>query len=308
MSDNVNSPAISVIVATRNRVASLRRLLASLDRLQPPPVPYETVIVDNGSTDDTPRVLGGWAARGGARQTLRVEQPGKSRALNAAIKVSHGDALVFVDDDVVVDPSHLRELWDYFATHDCAAAQGAVLWPPEAKADPDLRQLLQRYRSCIVRADFPPDTPQNSLRGANIAVRRAVFEKVGPFNECLGPGAAGFSEDDELADRIRATGGWIGYVRRAEVVHEIDRSRLTEEYFRRRHRLQGRSRFLYKQRGLLSSILPNMVKAAFYYVYFGLVGDVHRQYRAKGRWFHYREMLEMTARRRGSSPSAHALL
>jgi GT2 family glycosyltransferase len=287
-----STPVISMVVATRNRASRLCALLKSINALTPPSVPFEIVVVDNGSSDHTPQILSEWAKISPERKGLRVEEPGKSRALNAGIRVARGELLAFLDDDVVVDAAYLLELWEYFATHDCAAAQGAVLGPPEGDSDPELRSLLERYRSCIVRIDFPPDVPYKKLRGANMAVRRAVFEKVGLFNEQLGPGASGFSEDDELADRILAAGGWIGCIRRARVIHEIDRSRLTEEYFRERHRLQGRSRFVYRSRGLIS-ILPNLANAVFHYVLYGMLGNVHRQYRAKGRYFHYREMLRL---------------
>jgi len=292
---------VSIIIATRNRAGSLRKMLATLDRVQLPLVGAEVIVVDNGSNDETPQILADWEKAGRARQRLRVEQPGKSRALNAVIRTAQGEILAFLDDDVVVHPSYLVELWDYFATHDCAAAQGAVLWPPGTDDDPSLRPLLKRYQSCIVRADLPTDALPYSLRGANMAVRRSVFKMIGLFlDERLGPGAAGFSEDDELADRIRALGGWIGYARAAQVIHEVDNARLTEDYFRERHRRQGRSRFIYKPRGL-ATIMPNLVKAAFHYTLYGVLGDVRKQYYAKGRYYHYREMLNMVAQRRAAS-------
>lgn len=286
----------TILVATRNRARSLERLLRSLDHLQPLAASYEVLIVDNGSSDDTPRILAQWVTRGKNRQVLQVPQPGKARALNAAVRACRGELLAFLDDDVIVDPSYLLELWNYFLAHDCAAAQGAVVWPPESEEDLELQRLLKRFRSCIARADYPPNTPQHKLCGANIAVRRSMFEKIGLFDEQLGPGASGFSEDDELADRILAAGGWIGYIRQAQVVHEIDRSRLTEEYFHRRHRLQGRSRFVYRPRGLMS-ILPNLAKAVFHYIFYGMVRNVRRQYKAKGRYYHYREMLRLCVKR-----------
>ena len=289
---------ISVVIPTRNRAHSLEILLKSLDRMGMPPVPYEIVVVDNGSNDNTPQILSEWAKTSQGRKMLRVEEPGKSRALNAGIRAARGELLAFLDDDVVVSaPSYLKEVWDYFSAHDCAATQGAVLWPPEVKNDPELKPLLERYCSCVVRAVFPPGTPQKKLRGANMIVRRAVFEKVGLFNEQLGPGASGFSEDDELADRILAAGGWIGYIHHAQVIHELDRSRLTEEYFRERHRLQGRSRFVYRSRGVSISILPNLVKAMFHYIFYSMVGNVARQYKAKARYYHYREILRMLVKR-----------
>lgn len=296
-------PTISVIIPTRDRAPSLRDLLDSLETLQAPPVPFEIVIADNGSSDETPRILAEWKLRSDGRTVVRVTEPGKSRAVNAAITASRGELLAFLDDDVLVDPAWLSEIWDYFTRHDCAAAQGSVLWPPEAYKDAELAALLDRYRT-IVHLDLEPDAIRTKLTGANMAVRRHAFAVVGTFNEKLGPGAAGLSEDNELADRIRHHGGWIGYMARARVIHEIDRSRLTEEYFAEYHRRQGRSRFAYKHNKIVSSILPNLAKNAFNYALFGMLGDTRKQYRAKGRLYHYGEMLRLARGRGGSRTPA----
>jgi len=298
----VDEPIVSVIVATRNRARSLRALLDSFDHLTAPPVPYEIVIADNGSDDDTPRILAQWRAAGPRRQVVRVMEPGKSRAVNAAIAASKGQLLAFVDDDVVAEPAWLAEVWDYFTRHDCFAAQGSVVWPEEAMNDPELYALLDRYRT-IVHLDLDPDTVRTKLTGANMTIRRHAFAVVGLFNEKIGPGAAGLSEDNELADRIRAHGGWIGYMSKARVIHEIDRSRLTEEYFEEYHRRQGRSRYAYKHNKVLTSILPNLAKACLNYVAYSLSGDVRRKYRAKGRYYHYREMLALARKQRARRPA-----
>ncbi len=292
-------PILSVIVPTRDRARSLTNLLESFDRLTPPPVPYEIVVADNGSTDETPRILARWRAAGPRRHVVRVPEPGKSRACNAAIAASKGQILAFVDDDVVVEPAWLAEIWDYFTRHDCFAAQGSVVWPPEATQDPELYRLLDRYRT-IVHLDLDPDTVRTKLTGANMAIRRHAFAVVGLFNEKIGPGAAGLSEDNELADRIRRHGGWIGYMSRARVVHEIDRGRLTEEYFEEYHRRQGRSRYAYKHNGVLTSILPNLAKACINYAAYSLLGNERRKYRAKGRFYHYSEMLSLARKQRAS--------
>lgn len=293
---------VSVIVPTRNRARSLRLLLESFDALVAPPVPYEIVIADNGSDDETPRLLAQWRSAGPNRQVVRVMEPGKSRAVNAAIAASKGQLLAFLDDDVVAEPAWLAEVWDYFTRHDCFAAQGSVVWPPEATSDPELYALLDRYRT-IVHLDLDPDTVRTKLTGANMTIRRHTFAVVGLFNEKIGPGAAGLSEDNELADRIRAHGGWIGYMKRARVIHEIDRSRLTEEYFEEYHRRQGRSRYAYKHNKVLTSILPNMLKAYVNYAAYSLTGDVRRKYRAKGRYYHYSEMLSLARKQRAHRPA-----
>jgi glycosyltransferase involved in cell wall biosynthesis len=295
-------PIVSVIVPTRNRARSLRLLLESFDHLAPPPVPYEIVIADNGSDDETPRLLAQWRAAAPRRQVVRVVEPGKSRAVNAAIAASRGQLLAFVDDDVIAEPRWLAEVWDYFTRHDCFAAQGSVVWPPEAMSDPELYKLLDRYRT-IVHLDLDPDTIRTKLTGANMTIRRHTFAVVGLFNEKIGPGAAGLSEDNELADRIRAHGGWIGYMSKARVIHEIDRSRLTEEYFEEYHRRQGRSRYAYKHNKVLTSILPNIAKACVNYALYSLTGNERRKYRAKGRFYHYSEMLALARNQRERRPA-----
>ncbi|MFM7141493.1 MAG: glycosyltransferase [Alphaproteobacteria bacterium] len=298
MAADTPAPTISVIVPTRDRARSLGLLLESFDRLDPPPVPYEIIVADNGSSDDTPRILADWHGAAPNRDFVRVAEPGKSRAVNAAIARSRGELIAMCDDDVEVEPRWLAEIWDYFQAHDCAAAQGSVVWPEEAMRDPELYALLDRYRT-IVHLDLPPDTVRTKLTGANMTVRRHTFAVVGTFNEAIGPGAAGLSEDNELADRILRHGGWIGYMSKARVVHEIDRSRLTEGYFKEYHRRQGRSRYAYKHNGIFSSILPNMAKAAGHYALYTVTGNTRRRYRAKGRYFHYRVMLDLALAERG---------
>ncbi len=298
-----SEPAIiSVIVATRDRAKSLERLLGSLEALESPPVPFEVIVADNGSSDRTPTLLAQWRRAEAARTVVRVPERGKSRAANSAIAASEGELLAFIDDDVVTDPKWLVEIWDYFTKNDCAAAQGTVDWPEEARADPALRDDLEKYGT-IVRVHQSPEAPSQRLTGANMVLRRHAFNVVGGFNEKLGPGAAGASEDTELGQRILAVGGWIGYVEHARVVHEVDRARLTERHFAEHHRRLGRSRFEYKRNGLLSSILPNLAKSAFQFGLYSVLGNDVRKYRAKGRLYHYSAMIRL---RRDGRPGSRA--
>jgi glycosyltransferase involved in cell wall biosynthesis len=99
---------ISVLVSTRNRANLLARLLNGLAGQIGPPS-FEVIVIDNGSRDDT----GGVIERARKRLTLhcvREELPGKSRALNAAIKLARGELVVFTDDDVLPQPDWLARL------------------------------------------------------------------------------------------------------------------------------------------------------------------------------------------------------
>jgi len=117
------------------------------------------------------------------------------------------------------------------------------------------------------------------------------------FDERIGPGASGSSMDVEFGERVLRAGGRIGYEPRSIVYHDVDWSRLTEDYFRRRHEMQGRSRLIYKESTLVS-VLPNLLAAAFGWGLYSILRNERKRYRAKGRVYHYRAMLEELVRSR----------
>jgi GT2 family glycosyltransferase len=179
--------------------------------------------------------------------------------------------------------------------------QGAILMPLEAKQDPAFLQAYHRYRT-IDFIDYGPGMKEiRTLTGANMAMRREVFARVGLFNEQLGPGRSGISEDVEFAQRLLRSGGRIGYEPRAAVYHAADRSRLTEVFFRIRHEQQGRSRLLYKKQSI-ASILSNLIRSVLGFGWYSAVGNERKKYRAKGRYYHYRAMLEEKCKKITGAP------
>ena len=98
-SPSYNRPVISVVLATRNRANILDVTLGHISR-QRVDDNWEIVIADNGSSDHTPDILARWRGDLPLRGVC-VEEPGKSRALNAALQLATGDLLVFTDDDII---------------------------------------------------------------------------------------------------------------------------------------------------------------------------------------------------------------
>lgn len=286
-------PLISLIVATRNRARSLRNLLASLDRLHPPPVAYEVIVVDNGSEDETRNLLQQWAQNHHGYRVLRETQPGKSRAMNTGIRQSRGKWLAFVDDDVVVEPDYLVQVWEFCRTSCCAAAQGTVLWPPDAETNLRLKKLLRQYPDMIPHVARPEGWEPITLVGANMLVRRDTFEAVGLFDERLGGGASGFAEDDEMADRIRQAGGRIGYMANVRVTHEIDPNRLTTRAFLERARKIGHSDAIRNPRPVVTWLLPRMGITGLRLILATACGTRAHRLRALGRWHRYWAMLKI---------------
>lgn len=285
--------ALAIIVASRNREAMLRRMLASahaldaIDRQRP-----EIIVADNGSQDGTRRVVDAATAQDANVRYMWVPHGGKTHALNAAIRATNAPILAFVDDDVTFDEAWLGAATDYFAHTDAGAAQGTIRLPPAVAADPALAAEVERWGTIPHRELAPTARTCRSLTGANMFVTRHTFARVGLFDERLGPGAAGACEDTELALRVRAAGIDIGTIPHAVVYHAVERDRLTADYLRTMHELRGRSRAYYKPTGA-SRILPNLGTAALRIAWTALGGSAQSRAHALGRWYHYRAMLGM---------------
>jgi GT2 family glycosyltransferase len=295
-------PLFSIIIATYDRVDFLRGLLAGIaahfGKLD---ISHEVIVANNARDEriaqDIATLVGefGYSQRVAFRH-VREPLAGKCRAQNAAIRAAEGAVLVFFDDDIEVTPQWLTVAAEFFQRQDFDAMQGPILMPPEMEHNQELLRAQQRFRTINFVKYRPGVTEIKTLTGANIAVRRAVFTRIGYFNEDLGPGRSGISEDVEFAQRLVRSGGRIGYEPRAGVYHRVDWSRLTEEFFRQRHEQQGRSRLIYKKQSLLS-IVPNFLRSIWTLGWYSLVGNERKKYRAKGRYFHYRAMLEVKASR-----------
>ncbi|HXQ20209.1 MAG TPA: glycosyltransferase [Candidatus Acidoferrales bacterium] len=300
----LGDPAVSVLVSSRDRAVLLAQLLQSLDTAQgaAPEVVSEILVVDNGSHDNTPALLTGWASGGARRRTLRVDAPGKSRALNRALREARAPLLAFLDDDERVAPGWLGAIADFFRAYpEYHAGVGRVLRPPEV-IDPDLLARLACYRTIALFDHGDAVRDEQLLHGANMALRREVFARVKGFNEGLGPGAVGGCEDAELAARVVRAGLRIGYMPAAIVYHTIDPARLTPAAFRRFELVVARSRFAMDPDRARRRALPRLLEATLTFVWWSLLRRPVRRTHARGRMIHHHEVLRLS-RRRASAPT-----
>ncbi len=287
------APTFSVIIPTKNRHELIRELLGSVRKLNGlHRIGPEIIVGDNISNDETWDVLQREAANFPVPlRLLRVNSGGKSAVLNEAVRIANNEVLVFVDDDVIPDRGWLEAWEKFFAAGKYKAAQGRIGIQAPDSEDPETQRLIERYRT-IPQFDSPPKGKQlHSLNGANIAVLREAVRSVGGFDERLGPGASGTSEDVDLARRLNQSGVAIGFTPDAIVYHRVDRERLTEEYFKFIHRLQGKSRLIIKDRAI-THILLELSRVSAQCAFYSIVGRERRMYRSKGRIYHYLGMLE----------------
>ncbi|MDX6715111.1 MAG: hypothetical protein QOH30_1669 [Baekduia sp.] len=223
------TPAVSVIVSTRDRADSLHVALTSLLANDYPDL--DVVVVDNApKTDATRRVVEGLAD---SRVRMVSEPvPGLSRARNTGVAHATGDVIAFTDDDVIVDPGWIVALVRGFTraprvgcvtgmvpsaeieTPAQAYFDGKVGW-----ADSCRPRLFDLDRNRMAEPLYPY-LPGTFGAGANFAVKRAALDDVGTFDEALGAGSpAKGGEDIDYFLRTILGGYAIAYEPAAIVWH-----------------------------------------------------------------------------------------
>jgi GT2 family glycosyltransferase len=237
------APLVSVVVATRDRGDSLKRTLASLVAMDYPD--YEIVVVDSASrTNETQRAIDAFPT---SRVILaRDALGGLSRARNVGARIAKGQLLAFTDDDVIVDAGWLRAVARGFGRApdvDCVTGlvPGAEL-ETSAQAFFDARVGWGKLRTARIydlfehRCEDPRFPYFTGLlgTGANFAVTRSAFDRVGPFDESLGAGSLSRGgEDLDYFLRILLSYGRIAYEPSALVwhVHRQDNRAVAQQMY-----------------------------------------------------------------------------
>jgi GT2 family glycosyltransferase len=221
---SMSGERISVVICSRDRPAALATCLESISKQRSPPA--EIIVVDNSE-------------KGSARSTcdrfsgiiyVHEAQPGLSTARNAGIRAATRDLIAFTDDDVEVDQGWVAEIARAFADADVDAVTGLVLpasldTPAQVCFQFDLDEFGSKFVPTIFEQRFFAETRPRGARvwkigaGANMAFRRTAFERAGLFDQRLGAGASGCSEDSEFWYRLLALGGRCLYEPRAVVFH-----------------------------------------------------------------------------------------
>lgn len=227
---------ITVGIATWNRAAFLRQTLASLTQLKVPPnLPWEVLVCDNNSSDDTRRTIESFSQNLPMRYLSEARQ-GKSFALNHLVTQATGDWLLFVDDDVLVDGGWLVAYVGGIGRYPQAVCMGGPIEPwLEHPVGGRKRFLLEAYPGMLallsVARDTPMNLPDRTAYGANMAMRRDRLGQT-PFDE--GRGMFGRNriagEDVTAIKRVLAHGGQGWLLADAKVWHHVHRERLTSRY------------------------------------------------------------------------------
>jgi GT2 family glycosyltransferase len=225
----------SIIVCTYNRAESLRDTLNALRRLEAEPHrTWEVLVVDNNSRDHTRAVVEEFQRHWpGLRYAFEPRQ-GLSHARNHGIAAARGCVLLFTDDDVLPEPDWLETTLRGLETHNADACGGFIA--PIFETPPPHWLTPRFYGFLAIRVDREDDYEITEAGkapfGANMAFRREVFGRVGPFDTERGRKGKVLAsgEDGEMFERILAAGLKVVFLGKSRVHHKVESFRLTKRY------------------------------------------------------------------------------
>jgi glycosyltransferase involved in cell wall biosynthesis len=228
---------ISVLVCTYNRAQNLTETLNSIiTQSSPDSYTWETLVVDNNSSDQTRQVVEAFQRQFPDRIRYVFEpKEGISNARNTAIRESRGEILTFIDDDETAEPNWLKNLTEHLHGGEWVGAGGRVL-PPSDFVPPAWMQVKGLFVSGPL-ASFDLGEKAGQLNeppfGANMAFRREVFDKLGFFRIDLGRSGNNLisNEDTEFGRRVLAAGLRLRYEPSALTYHPVEARRLKKSYF-----------------------------------------------------------------------------
>ncbi|HEX3518480.1 MAG TPA: glycosyltransferase family A protein [Solirubrobacteraceae bacterium] len=201
----------SIIVPTRERLAYLEVALDSIvpeaDRFE-----AEVIVIDDAGDSTTAREL---VEGCGARYEPHPRPLGLNVARNTGVERSHGELVVFVDDDVRARPGWLQALLHAAAGH---PEVDVFTGPISAHLEGPAPRSCGREKPPITTLELGGnDTDTRFAWGSNMAIRRSALERVGPFDITLEHGG----DEQEWQERLRAQtpGARVLYVAGAALEH-----------------------------------------------------------------------------------------
>lgn len=205
---------LSIITATYNRQQKLQEIIKNLSNQTIPKDEYEVIVVDDGSPKkiNIPKNL-----QPKNFKLIRFEKnQERSIARSTGVDEATGKILVFVDDDLILQPDFLEQHLRAQEEWKNLLGIGKIVLPPEKLSEPGIRFRQELEMNEIPRTRGLVDKP-NFATAANMSIKRELFQKLGGFN----PKIKGI-EDQEFALRHTAQGGKIAYLPEAIAIHNDD--------------------------------------------------------------------------------------
>lgn len=233
-------PSVSVVIAARNEAASIGARLANLAAIDYPADCLEVVLASDGSEDETVAIARAADMAGRRLKVLDLGRVGKADALNAAVRETSGEIVVFTDANTSFAPGAVRALVEPFADPEVGGVAGNQVYArgdgaPDARGERsywDFDRLMKRAESAAGSTV--------SATGAIYALRRGIVPAI----------LAGVTDDFYTSTAVIAAGRRLVFVEDA-VAYEPPAESGGKEYGRKVRIISRGFRGVLSRRALL---------------------------------------------------------
>lgn len=237
-------PRLSVVICTLNRASVLPIVLHALRVQDANEEDFEIVVVDNGSTDDTPRVVA--AARNSLRHLRYVREPriGLSHARNTGTRESRGEVVAFLDDDAEPVDAWVSAMLSVYDDETVGAAGGRIEVAYPGGRPSWIPVGMEGYYGHFDYGDqrCSLEYPHYPF-GGNMSIRRSILNDLGGFSPQLGLQGRRYlaAEETNLFLRLSSRGTKVLYEPRAKVRHHVSPRHLRRLWYLKRAKAHGES-------------------------------------------------------------------
>jgi cellulose synthase/poly-beta-1,6-N-acetylglucosamine synthase-like glycosyltransferase len=190
-------PIISIVIPAYNEEKDIGGLLDSLMKLDYPKKKTEIIVIDDGSTDETPKIISEYPVK-----TIRGKHEGASVARNLGWKSAKSDIIVFLDADMRVHKNFLKEIMKSF--HDKSVGGGYYI------------ESFLNQKSLIAKLSYLRKIPAYATHQLTLAkiARKKALTQIGGIKPHYG-----YYDDWEMAEKIKERGYDIVCVPKAKMWH-----------------------------------------------------------------------------------------
>lgn len=190
-------PLISIILPTYNRAEYISKAIESvfLQTFKD----FELIIVNDGSTDNTPKILSEFEKKDSRVKVItNTTNIDLVKTLNKGIRAAQGKYIARIDDDDIwSDPKKLEKEFSFLENNSDYVLVGGGVVRIDAQGKEIMRYLLSEKDEDIRKAILQ----NNTFAHSNVLFRKDAWERVGGYNEELK-----FSEDWDLWMRFGTIG------------------------------------------------------------------------------------------------------
>lgn len=218
---------LSVIICTRNRASELPICLGHVARQSRSFNDVEVLVIDNGSTDNTPEVVEALMQEFG-KHIRYIFEPvaGLCQARNRGRLEARGSVLAYIDDDVIVSEGWIERLRENFSSNEVKCLGGKVNAKLEGKPPFPMDDSMLWFFQATDFGEMPRQLsyPEHPI-GCNMAFRTEVFDAVDGFDTNLKL----YGDETDFFRRVYESGFSVDYDPSLEVTQRIPAERLTKQ-------------------------------------------------------------------------------